>query len=360
MLRKIIHVDMDAFYAAIEQRDHPELKGRPVVVGGAPGSRGVVAAASYEARAYGVRSAMPTSRAFKLCPEAIFIKPRFDVYKAVSLQIRQIMLGYTDLVEPLALDEAYLDVSTNKLGLPTATLVAKALREQIAKETRLTASAGIAPNKFLAKIASEINKPNGQAVILPEQVEAFVKHLPIAKIHGIGPVNERRLRDLGIATAGDLQQLSREQLTRHFGKLGAYFYQICRGHDDRPIQPNRQRKSLSAEQTFSNDVSDLNWLRGYLMQIAERVAERLQKDECSGRTITLKIKFADFTQMTRSRTLDAPARDLDTLIRVGCDLLKETPAGKRKVRLLGLGVTNLLDSEGGQTETWTSQLPLPF
>lgn len=360
MLRKIVHVDMDAFYASIEQRDRPELKSRPVIVGGQPGSRGVVAAASYEARALGVRSAMPSSRAFKLCPDAVFVKPRFDVYKAVSLQIREIMLRHTDLVEPLSLDEAYMDVSENKMGLATATLVAKTVREQIAKETRLTASAGVAPNKFLAKIASEINKPNGQAVIVPEQVAAFVKRLPVGKIHGIGPVTERRLRDLGISTAGDLQQLSLEQLTQHFGKLGGYFYQICRGQDERPVQPDRQRKSVSAEQTFADDITDLNWLRGYLMQIAERVAERLQKNELRGRTVTLKVKFADFEQVTRSRTLDAPVNDLDTLIRVGCELLKETEAGKRKVRLLGLGVANLLDPEDGHERLILPQLPLPF
>lgn len=358
--RKIIHVDMDAFYASIEQRDRSELKGRPIAVGGSPNGRGVVAAASYEARKFGIRSAMPSARAAKLCPDLIFVQPRFESYRAVSHQVRDIFARYTDLVEPLSLDEAYLDVTANKQGLASATLTAKAIRDDIFAETGLTASAGVAANKFLAKVATEINKPNGQAVILPEQVAEFLFRLPVAKIFGVGPVTERKLKSMGIETAGDLQRLSVEELTGEFGKLGQWYYDIARGIDERPVSPDRERKSVSAEETFAEDYADLNWLRGYLMRIAERVAERLRKNELKGRTIVVKVKYDDFQQVTRSRTLAAAVDDLDTLIRVGCELLRETEAGERRVRLLGLGVSGLAEPEQEETVKISPQMPLPF
>ncbi len=339
--RKIIHVDMDAFYASIEQRDHPRFRGRPVVVGGDPDSRGVVAAASYEARKFGIRSAIPCARAAKLCPDAIFVRPRFEVYRQVSRDIREIFFNYTDLVEPLSLDEAYLDVTDNKVGNPSATLVAREIRDRILDQTGLTASAGIAPNKFLAKIASDLNKPNGQAVIPPERVDDFLRELPVGRISGVGPVTERKMEAIGVLTGGDLREKSIDELTARFGKQGQFFFNLARGIDNRPVSPNRIRKSVSAEQTFGNDYKDLNWLRGHLSQIAERVSERLLKSETSGRTITLKVKYDDFEQVTRSRTVDGPTNDPDTILRTANDLLKQTEAGTRKVRLLGIGVSNL-------------------
>lgn len=343
--RKIIHLDMDAFFAAVEQRDRAALRGKPVAVGGRPEQRGVVAAASYEARKFGVRSAMPMARALRLCPELIVVKPRFDVYRAVSLQIREIMARYSDLIEPLSLDEAFLDVTANKAGLATATETARALRAAIYNETRLTASAGIAPNKFLAKVASDLNKPNGQATIPPEQVGEFMRTLPVSKIYGIGPVTAERLAALGVHTAGDLQGIERKELVRLFGKASEHYWRIARGIDERPVEPNRRRKSVSAETTFAADISDLSLLRGHLSHLAERVSERLAKADARGRTITLKLRYDDFSELTRSRTLDSWVDDAETLIRVGCELLRTTEAGTRPVRLLGLGVHNLDDAD---------------
>jgi DNA polymerase-4 len=260
----------------------------------------------------------------------------------------------------LSLDEAYLDVTANKQGLATATQTAKAIRDDIFAETGLTASAGVAANKFLAKVATEINKPNGQTVILPEQVAEFLFRLPVGKIFGVGPVTERRLKNMGIETAGDLQRLSVAELTGEFGKLGQWYYDIARGIDERPVSPDRERKSVSAEETFAEDYADLNWLRGHLMRIAERVAERLRKNELKGRTIVVKVKYDDFQQVTRSRTLAAAVDDLDTLIRVGCELLRETEAGERRVRLLGLGVSGLAEPEQEETVKMSPQMPLPF
>jgi DNA polymerase IV len=344
IVRKIIHVDMDAFYASVEQRDNPELKGLPVAVGGSA-RRGVVAAASYEARAFGVRSAMPSAEARRRCPELVFVKPRFEVYKEVSGQIRTIFLSYSPLVEPLSLDEAYLDVTEPLKGPPSATLIARSIKTEIRDFTGLTASAGVARNKFLAKVASGMNKPDGLTVIRPEEEEAFLEALEIERFFGIGPVMARRMREVGIHTGADLKARTQAELLQRFGKVGAFYYRIVRGEDDREVRPNRDRKSVGAEQTFSDDLANLEVMQMALEGIVTRVAERLERAGRRGRTITLKIKYHDFVQTTRSRSHSRPLEKAEELMEVASDLLCTPMIPDRPVRLLGLTVSALESAE---------------
>ena len=344
--RKIIHVDMDAFYASVEQLDNPELKGKPVAVGGSR-ERGVVAAASYEARKYGVRSAMPSKTAYQKCPHIIFVKPRFERYKAVSDIIRGVFHEYTDLVEPLSLDEAFLDVTQNKKGIASATLIAKSIRKDIKERTGLTASAGISVNKFLAKIASDYQKPDGLTLIGPEKVISFLEQLEIDKFFGVGKVTAKKMKDLGIFTGRDLKTWSKERLKLKFGKAGGYYYDIVRGQDNRAVNPNRIRKSLGAENTFDYDLTDIVDMKLALEPIAQTVMKRLEKAQAFGKTLTLKVKFLDFTQITRSHTQDEEIRSYDQLVELTFALLEnikweEFPEG---VRLLGITCSNFGNDE---------------
>ena len=340
-VRKIVHVDMDAFFASVEQRDEPSYRGKPLVVGGSPDKRGAVAAASYEARKFGIHSAMPSRTAYHRCPDLIFVRPRFEVYRAVSEQIREIFYRYTELVEPLSLDEAYLDVTTNKKAMPSATLIAKEIQARIYEETGLTASAGVSINKFLAKMASGMNKPHGLFLIAPEDAEAFVENLPIGKFHGIGEVTAEKMHKLRIQSGVDLKQWSEADLVQHFGKVGLFYYKIARAQDDRAVQPNRIRKSVGAETTFEQDLDDLQQMDLELEKIAGDVKRRLDSRKASGRTITLKVKYADFQQITRSRTLLQPIQDEPTILSFARELLQTADVSGKKVRLLGISVSNL-------------------
>jgi DNA polymerase-4 len=340
-IRKIIHIDMDAFYAAVEQRDHPEYQGKPVAVGGRPEQRGVVATASYEARRYGIHSAMSSYKALKLCPDLIFLTPRFDVYKQVSQHIRQIFADYTDMIEPLSLDEAYLDVTQNKKHIASATVIAREIRERIRQETGLTASAGVSYNKFLAKVASDVNKPDGLCVITPECAEAFLEQLPIGRFYGIGKKTEPKLKALGIHSGADLKALSEESIERLFGRSAEFYYQMVRGHDDRPVETHWIRKSVGAENTFAEDLDDPQAMLTELETLATEVLEWMHQRNLYGRTLTLKVKYADFQQITRSRTVDTPLTDLVSIMTLLQTLLMQTEAGPRKVRLLGLSLSKL-------------------
>jgi DNA polymerase IV len=328
-MRKIIHIDMDAFYASVEQRDNPELRGKPVAVGHGA-KRGVVAAASYEARKFGVRSAMPSITAQRQCAALVFVPPRFDVYRAVSLQIRQIFADYTPVIEPLSLDEAYLDVTENQQGLPTAVAVAKEIRQRILEATGLTASAGISYNKFLAKLASDHRKPNGQFVITPDQGAAFVEHLAVGKFHGIGPVTAEKMKGLGIQTGADLRSKSIEFLTRHFGKSGPWYYAISRGEDDRPVRADRERKSSGSETTFAEDLTEASDIERELLGQADEVWAWCAKANAFGRTVTVKIKYADFEQATRSKSLMTPVVSQSVLHEMSLSLVRSVlPTRKR-------------------------------
>jgi DNA polymerase-4 len=340
-VRKIIHVDMDAFYASVEQRDDPALRGRPVAVGGA-GARGVVMAASYEARAFGVRSAMPSVSASRRCPELVFVRPRFDAYKAASAQIRAIFGSYTDLVEPLALDEAYLDVTAARRGPPSATGIAREIKAEIRAETGLCASAGVSFNKFLAKIASALEKPDGLVVIRPEQADAFIAALAIERFYGIGPVTARRMKGEGIHTGADLRARPQAELERRFGsKAGQHYFKIARGEDQREVTPDRPYKSISAEETFDRDLSDLQDLQRTLAPLAETVARRMLAAGLCGRTVTLKIKHHDFTVHTRQRTPAETVRSAEDLLALAAWLLRTPAPPSQPVRLLGITVSNL-------------------
>jgi DNA polymerase-4 len=343
-LRKIVHVDMDAFYASVEQRDNPELRGRPVVVAWR-GNRSVVCAASYEARRYGVRSAMPAVRAERLCPEAIFIPPDFVRYKAVSSAVRAIFQRHTDLIEPLSLDEAYLDVTENKMQFPTATRVAKMIREQIREELNLTASAGVAPNKFLAKIASDWKKPNGLFVIQPHEVQSFLLPLPVGRIPGVGQVTESRMKALGIATVGDLFALELTTLEDHFGSYGARLYQLARGIDDSPVVPNRVSKSISAEDTFPEDIP-LADTEPQIRSLAEKVWKSSHGNARAAKTVVLKLKTKEFHSLTRSLTLLAPPSSCDELTGIALALRERVELGPRQLyRLVGVGLSNFQTAE---------------
>ncbi len=355
-IRKIIHIDMDAFYASVEQRDRPELLGKPVVVGGTPQSRGVVAAASYEARKFGVHSAMPSARAFKLCPEAVFLRPRFDVYREISHEIREIFFEYTPLVEPLSLDEAYLDVSENLKAKPSATLIAKEIKNRIKSKTRLIASAGISFNKFLAKIASDMDKPDGLYLIAPDMAEQFLEELEIDNFYGVGKATKRKMESLGIKNGRDLKMLSEVDLVRHFGKSGHHYYRIVRGIDNREVKPHRIRKSIGKEKTFSQDISDIGWIHRFLRELAEKVASSMKKLNASGKTITLKARYKDFETITRSISFNYYISDASEIAEIAIRLLDETEVGEREVRLLGITLSTLdLD-----TNSIGSQLELPF
>jgi len=338
--RKIIHIDMDAFYASVEQRDNPELRGKPVAVGGSR-ERGVVAAASYEARKFGVRSAMPSITAKRQCPDLIFVKPRFDAYKAVSLQIREIFAEHTHLIEPLALDEAYLDVTENRKGIETATEIAMAIRARIRAETDLTASAGVSYNKFLAKLASDHRKPDGLFVITPKMGPAFVEGLPVGKFHGVGPATTAKMNRFGIQTGLDLRAQSMPFLQQHFGKSGAFYYWIARGVDDRPVLADRIRKSVGAENTFSVDLFTFESARDALAPIIDKVWRHCENSGTRGRTVTLKIKYADFQQITRSHSVRGVIDGRMALEEICLALLKAQYPTTKGVRLLGITISAL-------------------
>ena len=342
-IRKIIHVDMDAFYASVEQRDHPELKGKPVAVGG--GHRGVVAAASYEARKFGVRSAMPSVTAKRRCPELLFVKPRFDVYRAVSQQIRGIFADYTDLIEPLSLDEAYLDVTDDRRGLGSARAIAEEIRARIRSETGLTASAGVSYCKFIAKLASDQNKPDGLCVIPPGKGPAFVATLPVKRFHGVGPVTAAKMERLGIHTGADLAAWPIEQLEATFGSSGRWYWRIARGIDDREVKPDRPYKSVSAERTFDVDYIEPEDLRRELSRVAGYAWQRIERSEVQGRTVTLKVKFADFSLITRSKSFASAIPDFASFEGAGQALLEALLPVPKGIRLLGLGLHSIVEEK---------------
>ncbi len=347
--RKIIHIDMDAFYASVEQRDDPDLKGKPVVVGG-DSTRGVIAAASYEARRYGVRSAMSSVLAKRKCPDLIFVRGNFDKYKAVSQQIRDIFFEYTDLVEPLSLDEAFLDVTFAKKGKPSATLIAREIKKRIKEETNLTASAGVSYCKFLAKIASDENKPDGIFVITAEEAVPFIEQLEVRKFFGVGKVTAKKMNNQGIYFGADLKQFELQELIRQFGKSGAYYYNIVRGIDERPVVATRERKSLGAERTFGHDYYLLRDLAEQLEKIESEVWNRLQRANMRGKTLTLKVKFADFEQITRSKTLDRNIDSLTLLHQHAFQLLKQEEPFIKAVRLLGVTISNFEEPKRGAVQ----------
>ncbi|WP_162249577.1 DNA polymerase IV [Rhizobium sp. Root149] len=352
-IRKIIHVDMDAFYASVEQRDNPDLRGKPVAVGGAA-ARGVVAAASYEARKFGVHSAMPSVTAARKCPDLIFVRPRFEVYKAVSQQIREIFAEYTPLIEPLSLDEAYLDVTENLKDMPIATEIALEIRQKIKAVTGLNASAGISYNKFLAKMASDLNKPNGQAVITPRNGPAFVEQLPVKKFHGVGPATAEKMHRLGIHTGGDLKTKSLSFLTDHFGKSGPYFYGIARGIDNRQVKPDRVRKSIGSEDTFAADISDLGAAKAELAPLVAKIWAYCSARNMTAKTVTVKVKYSDFQQITRSRTQTLCFVNEAEVLGISESLLETVYPFRKGVRLLGVTLSSLSEEA---TET-SAQLPL--
>ena len=338
--RKIIHIDMDAFYASVEQRDDPSLRGRPVAVGG-EGARGVVAAASYEARAFGIRSAMPSVTAKRRCPELTFVPPRFDVYRAISAQIRQVFAEHTHLIEPLSLDEAYLDVTENRRGIPIASEVAALIRARIRDVTGLNASAGVSYCKFLAKLASDLNKPNGQATITPRMGVPFIEALPVRSFHGIGPATAAKMRRLGIHTGADLKAKPLPFLRQHFGKSGAWYYKISRGIDERPVEPNRPRKSLGVEDTFQIDIVEREDARNEIAPLVETVWQYCEEQEVRARTVTLKVRYADFQQVTRSRTVLSPFRAALEIEELALGLLDQLFPLKKGIRLMGVTVSSL-------------------
>ncbi len=350
---------MDAFYASVEQRDRPELKGKPVIVGGEPQSRGVVAACSYEARKFGIHSAMASSTAHRLCPRAVFMRPRFDVYKSVSSQIREIFCEYTDLVEPLSLDEAFLDVTQNRKGMNSATLIAREIKRKIYERTgKLTASAGVSFNKFLAKVASDVNKPDGITVIPPEAADEFIEHLPIRKFFGVGRVTEEKMHGLGIKSGADLRKFDKTRLIQLFGKTGGYYYDIAHGLDDRPVDPDRIRKSIGKETTLPEDIDDIDQMVEILENLSFKVENSLIRSEARGRTITLKVKYFDFKSITRSITIEEPVESAATIMKYVNLLLSKTAAGEKKVRLLGITISNFDDQDACCDRC--GQLLLPF
>jgi len=349
-VRKIIHIDMDAFYASVEQRDDETLRGKPIIVGGSPTGRGVVATASYEARKFGIHSAMSARRAAQLCPQAIFVRPRFPVYKEASNKIREIFHRYTDLVEPLSLDEAYLDVTEDKLNIGSAIEIAKQIKQSIKDELQLTASAGVSINKFVAKTASGLNKPDGLTFIGPSAITTFMEKLAVEKFHGVGKVTAAKMKNMGLHTGADLKRLTEEDLVSRFGKTGRFYYKIVRGIDDRPVQPYRETKSVSSEDTFREDTNDLTILFAELDKIATYVYERLQRYQLKGRTITVKIKFEDFKIITRSLSPVDPVGDDTHIATIAKQLLAAADIGERKVRLLGIGVSNFDEGNAAPNE----------
>ena len=354
---------MDAFYASVEQRDEPSYRGKPIVVGGSPEGRGgVVATASYEARKFGIRSAMSSKQALQLCPKAIFVKPRFDAYKQASMHIRSIFYRYTDLVEPLSLDEAYLDVTEDKQDIGSAIDIAGRIRKAIAEELQLTASAGISINKFVAKIASDMNKPNGQAFIGPSRIEAFMEQLPVEKFFGVGKVTAAKMKNIGLHTGADLKKLSETDLIRKFGKMGGFFYTIVRGIDERPVQPHRETKSLGAEDTFAHDLLETEHLHAELDKIARTVFDRLSRHGLKGRTITLKVKYGDFKLISRSMSFTEPQCSLEVIGQTARDLLAAILPLEKGIRLLGISLSNFGEriTSAPVVATDTRQLSINF
>ena len=350
MDRKIIHLDMDAFYASVEQRDDPSLRGLPVAVGGSPQGRGVVAACSYEARKFGIRSAMPMARAVRLCPDLRIVRPDFAKYRAASQTVMGILRGCTPLVEPLSLDEAYLDVTQNNWGEPLATAVAKRLKQAIFEQTQLTASAGVAPNKFLAKIASGWQKPDGLTVISPGRVERFLQELPVEALWGVGPVTAKKLRAAGIQKLVDVREIDSIHLRQTVGSLADWLKRLSHGDDPREVKPDRPWKSISAETTYAEDLEDLAQMRGELEKLARRVAGSLDKKKLVARTVTLKLRYADFTTVTRNHTAEPPTRAPAAFVERAHALLNRTDAARRPVRLLGVGAHGLAADEAGRPE----------
>ncbi|ALE15682.1 DNA polymerase IV [Altererythrobacter epoxidivorans] len=356
-LRKIIHVDMDAFFASVEQRDNPELQSKPIAVGGS-GGRGVVAAASYEARKFGVRSAMPSVTAKRLCPDLIFVRHRFDAYKEASRTIRRIFEHYTPHVEPLSLDEAYLDVTDDLLGIGSATRIAQLIRQEIKAKTRLTASAGVSYNKFLAKIASDQNKPNGMCVIRPGEGADFVAQLPVRRFHGVGPKGAEKMAKLGIETGGDLAAKDIEFLRANFGSMGDYLFRAARGIDLRPVRAHRERKSVGGERTFSEDISSGPALRETLENIIDIVWDSIERSQAKGRTVTLKMKYTDFQTMTRAKTVDHPVADKAEFSALARTLLDEVLPLPMPIRLMGLTLSKLEGKESAEPPRDDAQLSL--
>jgi DNA polymerase-4 len=352
LTRKIIHVDMDAFFASVEQRDDPSLRGRPVAVGYAA-ARGVVAAASYEARTFGVKSALPSVTAMRRCPDLVFVPPRFDVYRSVSKQIHAIFAEFTDLIQPLSLDEAYLDVTANRKGLPTAWLTAKAIRARIVEETGLTASAGISYNKFLAKLASDHRKPNGQFAVTPDMGAAWIETLPVSRFHGVGPVTAAKMERLGIATGADLRAKSMDFLIDHFGSSAGWYHEIARGEDDRPVNPNRVRKSSGSETTFDRDLTDPKEIEAGVLRMADDVWAWCEGRQAFGRTVTVKIKYQDFRQITRSRSHQGAVVTQGLLRTASLDLVRSVYPPEKGIRLVGVTVSNF---SGGRPAP--AELPL--
>ncbi len=342
-MRRIVHLDMDAFYASVEQRDDPRLRGRPVAVGGRPESRGVVAAASYEARAFGVRSALPMARAVRLCPELVIVPPDFERYRRVSNQVMEILRACTPLVEPLSLDEAYLDVTENAWGEPFGSRVARRLKSNILEKTGLTASAGVAPNKFLAKIASGYRKPDGLTVIPPDRVEGFLQELPVEALWGVGPVTARKLRGIGISRLVEVRTADSKQLHDAVGSLADWLLQLSHGNDPRPVVPDRESKSSSTENTYAEDLTEIEIIRTELDRMARENAEWLARRQLAARTVTIKVRYSDFKTVTRSHTLSMPTADADVISSWAKDLLARTDAGQRPVRLLGVRVQGLVE-----------------
>lgn len=341
--RKIIHVDMDAFYASVEQRDFPEYRGKAIAVGGSPEGRGVIATASYEAREFGIHSAMSYKRALQLCPFLIFVRPRFEAYKEVSLHIREIFSRFTDLVQPLSLDEAYLDVTQDKMGIGSALDIAKMIKHLIKEELQLTASAGVSINKFVAKIASDINKPDGLTFIGPSKIESFMEQLPVEKFHGVGKVTAEKMKLRGLHTGADLKMLTEPELVHLFGKSGHFFYNIVRGIDDRKVEANRETKSVGAEDTFFEDLFRKEEMYHELEKLAKIVAGRIKKHQLKARTVTVKIKFSDFKTITRSKSFPDPVEDGDAILVAAKNLLDTVELKDKKVRLLGITTSNFID-----------------
>lgn len=353
--RRILHLDMDAFYASVEQRDRPDLKGRPVIVGGAV-ERGVVASASYEARKFGVRSAMPTAQALRLCPQAILIKPRFERYDEVSRQVRRIFLTYTPLVEPLSLDEAFLDVTSVERLFGPAEQIAREIKRVIREQTGLTCSVGVSFNKSLAKLASDLCKPNGLLAMDERKADAVLPGLPVGRLWGVGPATEKKLHELGLRTIGDIQKISPEELVRRFGRSGAQLYALARAIDDRPVEPQHETKSISRETTFLEDLTDRDELRRVLVELSEEVGRDLRKEGLIGRTVHLKVRFADFTTITRSQTLPLPLKSTIVLWQEIEKLLDAKVTLSQGVRLLGVGVSNLSPIGAGQLPLFDDDL----
>lgn len=340
-VRKIIHIDMDAFYASVEQRDNPAYQGKPIAVGGMPSGRGgVVATASYEARRYGVRSAMPSRQALERCPDIIFVPPRFEVYKDVSHKVRDIFRRYTDLIEPLSLDEAFLDVTEDKMGIGSAIDIARQIKQAIRDELRLTASAGVSVNKFVAKIASDMNKPDGLTFIGPSKIGFFMESLPVEKFFGVGKVTAGKMKRLGLFTGADLKRLTRDQLKKHFGKTGTFFYNIVRGIDERPVTPSREARSIGAEDTFAVDLRTYQEVLDELDRLAVLVADRAEKKNVSGRTVTVKIKYHDFRTITRSKSGSEPIRDAETIRQRAREILEGVDFEDCRIRLVGVTLSN--------------------